>query len=48
MILSLQIPYMQLAYEQFKENVERKTNGASAVNDRPPHIEVWFLDSFQR
>ncbi|KAL7597534.1 hypothetical protein Lser_V15G23271 [Lactuca serriola] len=29
----------ELAYEQFKENVERKTNGASAVNDRPPHIE---------
>ncbi|KAI3825356.1 hypothetical protein L1987_06839 [Smallanthus sonchifolius] len=31
---------MHLAYEQFKENVERRTNGASAINDRPPHVTI--------
>ncbi|KAI3693077.1 hypothetical protein L6452_32905 [Arctium lappa] len=31
---------MKLAYEQFKENVERRANGVSVVNNRPPHIEI--------
>ncbi|XP_071700486.1 cellulose synthase-like protein G2 [Rutidosis leptorrhynchoides] len=31
---------MKLAYEQFKDNVERKTNGASTVNDRSPCVEI--------
>ncbi|KAI3790696.1 hypothetical protein L2E82_03929 [Cichorium intybus] len=31
---------MKLAYDQFKENVERRTNGASAVNDRPPRVAI--------
>ncbi|KVH54444.1 Cellulose synthase, partial [Cynara cardunculus var. scolymus] len=34
------ILYVQLAYERFKENVEQRTNGASAVNDREPHIVI--------
>ncbi|KAL8249025.1 hypothetical protein R6Q59_005893 [Mikania micrantha] len=31
---------MKVAYEQFKENVERRANGASAINDRRPLVEV--------
>ncbi|KAI3707456.1 hypothetical protein L6452_25995 [Arctium lappa] len=31
---------MKLAYERFKENVEQKTNGASAISDRPPRIAI--------
>ncbi|GKF02285.1 cellulose synthase-like protein G2, partial [Tanacetum coccineum] len=30
----------KLAYEGFKESVERRTNGASAVNDRAPHVAI--------
>nr|XP_043621760.1 cellulose synthase-like protein G2 [Erigeron canadensis] len=31
---------MKLAYEQFKDDVERRTNGASSINDRPPCVEI--------
>ncbi|KAK9065136.1 hypothetical protein SSX86_016519 [Deinandra increscens subsp. villosa] len=31
---------MKLAYEHFKDNVERRMNGASTVNDRPPHVTI--------
>ncbi|XP_076943613.1 quillaic acid 3-O-glycosyltransferase CSL1-like [Bidens hawaiensis] len=31
---------MKVAYEQFKENIDRRTNGASSINDRPPCVEI--------
>lgn len=31
---------MKLAYQGFKESVQRRTNGASAVNDRAPHVVI--------
>ncbi|KAK1423771.1 hypothetical protein QVD17_19079 [Tagetes erecta] len=31
---------MKLAYERFKDNIERRTNGASVVNDRPARVTI--------